>query len=243
MGLGIASKVRVVLVETSHPGNIGAVARAMKTMGLDSLCLVSPKTFPSAYATARAAGADDILHKAIVCSSLSEALSESGWVVGTSARARHIAWPELNPRDCAQQIVEQASRYEVSIVFGRESSGLTNQELEQCNGVVRVPTDESFASLNIAAAMQIIGYEIRLACLSMDDPVCESIETSVTNEDMERFYEHLREALIEVEYLDEAAPKLLMRRLRKLFNRTRPDRSELNILRGILSAAQRSSRR
>ncbi len=148
MGLQVASKVKVVLVETSHPGNIGAVARAMKTMGLKKLTLVSPKTFPSAQATARAAGADDILYEATVCNSLSEALANSGWVVGTSARSRHIPWPEITPRDCAQRILEEVSKGEVSIVFGRESSGLTNQELEQCNNVMRVPTADSFASLN-----------------------------------------------------------------------------------------------
>ncbi len=143
MSLSLASKVCVVLVETSHPGNVGAVARAMKTMGLRRLSLVSPKTFPSAYATARAAGADDILYTATVCNSLAEALTGCGWVVGTSARTRHIPWPEISPRDCAQRVVEQTSQSEVAIVFGRESSGLTKEELEQCNGVVRFPTDES----------------------------------------------------------------------------------------------------
>lgn len=243
MALHLASKVRVVLVETSHPGNIGAVARAMKTMGMHNLVLVCPKTFPSADATARAAGADDLLHKAVVCDSLSEALADSGWVFGTSARLRHIPWPEITPHDCAQQILEHGTQSEVSIVFGRESSGLTNQELDQCNSVIRVPTDESFSSLNIAAAMQIIGYEIRLACLSVEGQVSEPTTSFVTNEQLEGFYHHLKETLIEVEFLDETAPKLLMRRLKKLFNRARLDRSELNILRGILSAAQRSVRR
>jgi len=243
MGLHVASKVGVVLVETSHPGNIGAVARAMKTMGLNKLTLVSPKTFPSAQATARAAGADDILYEATICNSLSEAISNSGWVVGTSARSRHIPWPEITPRDCAQRILEEVSQGEVSIVFGRESSGLTNRELEQCNNVMRVPTDCSFASLNVAAAMQIIGYELRLACLSVNEPNTQVSVDSVTNDDMEGFYHHLKEVLIQVDFLDESAPKLLMRRLKKIFNRIRLDRSELNILRGILSAVQRSTRR
>lgn len=243
MGLSLASKVRVVLVETTHPGNIGAVARAMKTMGLRRLSLVSPKTFPSAYATARAAGADDILYHATISDSLGEALAGSGWIVGSSARVRHIPWPELNPRDCARRVVEQTFKGEVAIVFGRESAGLTNQELEQCNGVVRIPTDESFTSLNLASAVQIIGYEIQLAALSAQTPTAEPTESPVTNEEMERFYTHLREALIEIDFLDESAPKLLMRRLKKLFNRVEPNHSEVNILRGILTAAQRVARR
>ena len=196
MSLSLASKVRVVLVETSHPGNIGAVARAMKTMGLRRLSLVSPKTFPSAYATARAAGADDILYTATVCNSLAEALTGSGWVVGTSARTRHIPWPELSPRDCAQRVVEQTSQSEVAIVFGRESSGLTNEELEQCNGVVRIPTDESFGSLNLGAAVQIIGYEIQLAVASCEETATASPEAPVTNEDMEGLYVHLTAELV-----------------------------------------------
>ena len=243
MGLSLASKVRVVLVETTHPGNIGGVARAMKTMGLRRLSLVAPKTFPSAYATARAAGADDILYHASVSDSLGEALAGSGLIIGSSARMRHIPWPELTPCECARRVVEQTSQGEVAIVFGRESSGLTNEELEQCNGVVRIPTDESFRSLNLAAAVQIIGYEIQLAVRLTQEPAAELTESPVTSEEMEMFYTHLREALVEIDFLDESAPKLLMRRLRKLFNRAQPDHSEVNILRGMLTAAQRVARR
>ena len=215
----------------------------MKTMGLARLSLVAPKVFPSADATARAAGADDILYRAGVFDSLGQALGGSGWVIGTSARGRHIPWPELTPKDCARRVVEQTPLGEVSIVFGRESSGLTNAELERCNGVVRIPTDAGFGSLNVAAAVQIIGYEIRLALLSADEPMPVSTETAVTNEEMDGLYGHLKEALTEIGFLDESAPKLLMRRLKKVFNRTQLDRSELNILRGILSAAQRAARR
>ena len=215
----------------------------MKTMGLTRLSLVNPKTFPCADATARAAGADDILYRANVCESLSEALTGTGWVIGTSARARHIAWPEFSPKACAQSLFKQASQCEVAIVFGRENSGLTNAELERCHGVVRIPTDESFGSLNLAAAVQIIGYEIRLAMLANQLPLVSESDPPVTVEEMEGLYAHLEQTLIEIEFLNEAAPKLLMRRLRKLFNRTQIDRSELNILRGILTAAQRAARR
>ena len=239
-----AARIRIVLVEPSHPGNVGAAARAMKTMTLSRLHLIKPSRFPSAEATARAAGADDILYRAAVHDDLQDALSGCCFVVGTSARARHLQWPALAPRGCASKLVEQSVGGSVAMVFGRENSGLTNQELELCHAVVRIPTSSTFSSLNVAAAVQILCYEVRLA-LSDLQGTTEELRTrdAVTSEQLEGFYEHLRTTLIQIGYLDESAPKLLMRRLRRLFSRAGVERAELNILRGVLAAVQHKIRR
>lgn len=252
-------RVRIVLVEPTHPGNVGAAARAMKAMGLDRLCLVAPRRFPSAEATARAAGADDVLHAARIVESLDEALSDCGFVLGTTARSRRIEWPVIDVHEGARRAVGQAVRTPVAVVFGRESAGLTNAELDRCHALVRIPAAAHFSSLNVAAAVQILAYEIRIAALGAGArgervelhgegtgtqgesvggrPVPQS--PAATAGELEGFYRHLEAALIEIGYLDPAAPKLLMRRLRRLFNRAIPDRAEINILRGILSAATR----
>jgi len=271
---GILGRVRVVLVETSHPGNVGAVARAMKTMGLERLYLVRPRRFPSAEATARAAGADDLLHASVVCGSLEAALAGTGFVAAASARRRHLPWPELTPREwaaraCAESAAsaiaarralgEWAARacaesagHEAAIVFGRESWGLSNAELDRAQALVRIPTNPEFRSLNIAAAVQILGYELRLAAEAAADhwrasPAAEAFDPErapaaapVTADELEGLFAHLEQALIDIGYLDPKAPKLLMRRLRRLFSRARLERAELNILRGILAAAQKA---
>lgn len=236
--------IRVVLVETSHPGNIGAAARAMKTMGLRSLHLVAPKTFPCAEATARAAGADDILYHAQVHDDLPQALSGCRLAVATTARSRHLSWPSLSPRQCAERLLQASRGGPVALVFGRESSGLTNRELELCQQAVTIPTDADFRSLNVAAAVQLLGYELLLARLatSESNPRDEPSVDRVTTTELEGFYTHLRQTLVAIGFLDEAAPKLLMRRLRRLFGRAGLDHAELNILRGILSAVDRSRR-
>ncbi len=245
----VSAGLRIVLIEPSHPGNIGAVARAMKTMGLERLFLVNPKCLPSAEATARAAGADDILHAATRCRSLGAALAGCTWVAGASARARHIGWPEIDARQCAAQVRARVAHAEVALVFGRESSGLANADLDQCHAVVRIPANPAFGSLNLAAAVQILGYEVALALPAGDAPgggqapVCTPAHVPVTTEQMDGLYTHLAQALSEIGYYDERAPRLLMRRLRKMFNRLEPDNAELNILRGILSAAQQAARR
>ena len=242
-------RVAIVLVEPTHPGNIGATGRAMKTMGLSNLVLVNPKRFPCAEATARAAGADDILFRARVCTTLSEALAGCSWAVAMSARLRRIAWPLLDPADCAQELLRQSRSAEVAIVFGRENSGLTNRELDRCQALVRIPATEEFSSLNIAASVQVLSYEIRKAVLGADraSPDSESglpdSEQLVSTGELEGFYGHLEETLIQTEYLNPDAPKFLMRRLRRLFGRAGVRRSELNILRGILSSVQRGLRR
>lgn len=234
--------IRIVLVEPTHPGNIGAVARAMKTMGLSRLHLVRPKSFPSAEATARAAGADDILFRAAVHHDFVSAIARCGWVVGTTARPRRLPAEELSPDQCAARALEKAVHSDVALVFGRESSGLSNKEIERCHGMMTIPTEPAFASLNIASAVQVLGYEIRRQLLS--SPIDKNAgRAPATVENMERFYASLESTLRAIGYLDPEAPKLLMRRLRRLFSRANPDTIELNILMGILAAARKVAER
>ena len=235
------SNIRIVLVNTSHPGNIGAVARAMKTMGLTRLTLVAPEKYPHVEATARASGADDVLAQAQIVGSLQEALAGCHLVLGASARSRTIPWPQVDPRACAALAVGASATEEVAVVFGREHSGLTNDELERCHYLVHIPANPDFSSLNIAAAVQIIAYEIRVANLQIASKVNSDDEERVplaTMEEMEQFYDHLWQTLIDIGFVDPAKPRLLARRLRRLFNRSRLDKNEFNMLRGILAAAQ-----
>ncbi len=233
------SHIHIILLETTHPGNIGAVARAMKAMGLSRLCLVKPRCFPSAEATARASGADDLLARARVVDSLEEAVAECQLVVGTSNRQRTIGLPLLDPRQMASRLTGQQSPLSVAVLFGPEHSGLSNAQLDHCHWQVSIPTVEDFASLNLAAAVQVIAYELRMGMLQPAHS--RSLEREpVPMGEMERFYQHLEEVLTEIEFLDPDNPKQLMRRLRRLYNRVQPDSNEMNILRGILSAVQRS---
>lgn len=233
------ANIRIVLVNTSHPGNIGAVARAMKNMCLERLYLVEPNEFPSAEATSRASGADDLLARAEVCSTLEEALAGCHFVVGTSARSRSITWPVMAPRECAARLVEEGAAGDVALLFGREDSGLTNEELERCHYLVHIPTNPDFSSLNLGAAVQVLAYELMLA-ESVAKPLADEDDGRelATADEMESFFQHLEQTMVELEFLDRNHPRKLMRRLRRLFNRARPDQTEVNILRGILSAAQ-----
>ena len=219
----------------THPGNIGATARAMKNMGLYHLRLVQPQDFPCAQATARASGADDLLVNAQIFSSYEESIQDCHLVFGTSARQRSIPWPVLSPRECAQKALTLSEK--IAIVFGREHSGLTNQELDRCHFLVQIPTNPEFSSLNIAAAVQILTYELRIQSQTTSYEHLTS-EPLVSSENMARFYEHLEQTLIDIEFLDPQKPKRLMRRLQRLFNRTQLLDSEINILRGILTATQ-----
>ncbi len=228
------SDIRIVLVETTHPGNIGAVARAMKTMGLSRLCLVRPKIFPSADCTARASGADDILAAASVHDDLVQAVADCRLVVGTSARRRTVDWPELDPRQTALRMMGEAAQGPVALVFGRESSGLTNAELERCHFLAHIPSMENFSSLNIASAVQLFAYELRMAELSGVGSAVEQRAVAPAQA-LEGLIAHLAQALVDIEYADPNQSNKLMRRLRRLFNRARPDNEEINILRGILS--------
>ncbi len=239
------NRVRVVLVDTSHPGNIGAAARAMLAMGLGRLSLVRPKRFPCAEATARAAGADGLLYEAAVFDSLNEALADCVWVVGTTVRSRHLELPRLTPREFAAQAVVEAAQGHVALVFGREQTGLSNEELDQCQAIASIPANPQFASLNLAAAVQVFAYELRLAFNDEPHGGCKSpghdVGAATTAAELEGLYTHIERALADIGYYDPNQPKLLMRRLRRLYARARPDRAELNILRGILTAAQRAA--
>lgn len=234
--------VRIVLVETSHSGNIGAAARAMKNMCLSRLYLVAPREFPSAEASARASGADDVLNAACVCGTLEEAVADCCLVFGASARPRTIVWPQTDAHGCAE-MVAQRPEGDIAIVFGRERSGLTNQELEHCNYLLHIPCNPEFSSLNVAAALQVVTYELMLA-YRRSGPTAElpKEDEPATMEELERFYGHLESTLVELDFLDPSNPRQLMRRLRRLFNRTELERTEVNILRGILTAAQKACR-
>ena len=237
----LKNKVKIVLVDTSHPGNIGAAARAMKNMGLQSLVLVSPQQFPHADATARASGADDILAQAKVCSTLDEALVGCGLVIGASARLRSLNVPLLDPRQCAEQVCSEIENTDAAIVFGREHSGLTNDELSRCHHLVHIPSDPEYSSLNLAAAVQVVSYELRMASgiKSVSEVEREREEIPASADDMARYFEHLQQTLIEIGFLDSENPRIMMQRLRRLYNRARPNGVEMNILRGILTATQK----
>lgn len=229
------NNIRIVLVETSHPGNIGSVARAMKTMGLSSLYLVQPKLFPHADATAMAAGADDLLCSAVIVDTLEEAIADCQLVLATSARLRARPWPMLSPRDVGEKAI-QAKHQGVAIVFGRENSGLTNEELQLAQYHVHIPSCETFSSLNLAQAVQILSYEIRLAKLDLSGVQSdESVRQYPTAKNLADFYQHLEQVLIETEFIDAQKPMHQMQKLRRLFARARLELSEVNLLRGILT--------
>jgi tRNA (cytidine32/uridine32-2'-O)-methyltransferase len=231
-------QIRIVLIDTSHPGNIGASARAMKTMGLSDLYLVNPNEFPHPKAEELASGATDILEVAQVVPTLQEAIADCTLVIGTSARSRTIPWPLVSPREMAAKIKEEPPSGQIAILFGRERSGLNNEELHQCQLHVQIPANPLYSSLNIAAALQIIAYELRLASLDQK-AITESWDYRLaTADEMEKFFTHLQTVLIEIDFLKLNAPRKLMTRLRRLFFRTRPDVMEMNILRGMLTAIQ-----
>lgn len=235
------SRISIVLVEPSHPGNIGAAARAMKTMGLSRLVLVRPPTFLRAEATAMAAGADDLLVRARVCESLAEAVAGCGRVIGTTARARRIPWPVYAPREIAGELIAAAADTEVAVLFGREHAGLTNEEMETCQAMIQIPTEAEFSSLNLSAAVQIVAYELRLAACGIMDRTAPPAAAAapLTQAEMQRFYAHLERTLKAVGFLDPEKPRRLMRRLRRLFNRASLDQTEVNILRGFFTAAEK----
>ncbi len=242
----LQTQVRIVLVDTSHAGNIGAAVRAMKNMGLIRLYLVNPRQFPHADATARASGADDVLAQAVVCATLDEALVGCRLVMGASARLRNLSVPLLDPRQCASKVLGEVTieaGIECALVFGREHSGLTNDELGRCHHLVHIPTNPEYSSLNLAAAVQVLSYELRVATLGEQVNVISSEDAKplASADDMERFYVHLQQTLETVGFLDPKNPRIMMQRLRRLFNRARPDEVEMNILRGILTAAQKTT--
>jgi tRNA (cytidine32/uridine32-2'-O)-methyltransferase len=235
--------IRIVLVGTTHPGNIGAAARAMKNMGLADLVLVNPRYFPHEDATARASGATDVLDAAKVVSTLSEALTDCVYVAGASARSRTISWPSMGPRDCAERMMLESKEGKVAAVFGPEKSGLHNDDLDLCHTLLTIPTVPGFSSLNLAMAVQVLTYELRVASTLDGGPGFESESPPANGEEMERFYAHLEQVMTELQFLNPDNPRYLMRRLRRMFIRARPDKNEINILRGFLAAIDKTTDR
>lgn len=233
--------VRIVLVETSHTGNMGSVARAMKTMGLTNLWLVNPLVKPDSQAIALAAGASDVIGEAKIVDTLDEALAGCSLVIGTSARSRTLPWPMLDPRECGLKSISEAQDSPVAIVFGRERVGLTNDELQKCHYHVAIQANPEYSSLNLAMAVQILAYEIRIAWLATQE---ESKEATVVEDqtqypsvdDLERFYGHLEQVLLKTGFIRTSHPGQIMSKLRRLYTRARPESQELNILRGMLSS-------
>lgn len=232
--------IRIILVGTTHPGNIGAVARAMKNMGQSDLMLVKPRYFPHEDATARASGADDILANARVVSTLDEALVDCSYVAGASARFRTINWPSMVPRECAERLHKESRNGRVAAVFGPERSGLTNEDLDRCHTLLTIPTEPGFSSLNLAMAVQILTYELRVAAIDETETAPNSDDVPevplASGEELEYFYAHLEQVLTVSGFLDPDNPRVLMRRLRRLFLKAEPDKNEINILRGILAS-------
>ena len=239
------SHIKIVLVETTHPGNIGAVARAMKNMNMTNLWLVAPKIFPSADATSRASGADDVLAHARVCTSVQEAIADCQLVIGASARSRTISWPEISPRACAEQVVINEPKQKVAIIFGRENSGLKNHELDLCHYLLRIPCNSAYSSLNIAAAVQVVCYELFVAAGAQATVAIGDKDKSpkATALQMESFYTHLYQALTDIGFMHPDKSNSIMRRLRRIYNRVQLDTKELDILRGILRMSQDNQRK
>ncbi|MDX1694284.1 MAG: TrmJ/YjtD family RNA methyltransferase [Ketobacteraceae bacterium] len=242
--------IRIVMMNTSDSGNIGAAARAIKTMGFSRLYLVEPKDYPSGKATARASGAADVLHRAVVTSTLDEALEGANLVVGTSARMRSIPWPVMTPREFAAMLQSERDDSQVAIVFGREDSGLTNDELRRCHYHVSIPGNPDYGVLNVAAAIQLICYDLRMTLIeaekagdTTEKPQMILSRTEwdaplVSSGDMERFFQHLEQTLLDIRFYDPNNPRQILTRIRRLFSRTRLDQLEMNLMRGILARVQ-----
>ena len=212
----------------------------MKNMGLSDLALVNPKHFPHEEATARASGATDVLESARVVETLADALTDCVYIAGASARARTISWPTMGPRDCAERMISESKAGTVAAVFGPEKSGLNNEDLDLCHTLLTIPTNPAFSSLNLAMAVQVLTYELRVASMLDAGPGFETEAPPATGEEMEHFYAHLENVARDIGFLDPENPRHLMRRLRRLFIRARPDKNEVNILRGILTAVDRT---
>jgi tRNA (cytidine32/uridine32-2'-O)-methyltransferase len=239
-----ASRVRIVLVGTQHPGNIGAAARALKTMGLSRLVLVDPQQFPSDEAFRRAAGADDVLAAAPVVATLAEAVSDCRYVLGCTARSRRVALDELAPREAAQQSVARAAADEVALVFGRERTGLSNEELQLCHAAVHIPANPDYSSLNLAAAVQVLTYELRIALLAAGEAATTEprADALASHAQLEGMFAQLGQTLDQIDFHKGRAPDSALRKLRRLFLRADLSEQEVRLLRGILADAQRMAR-
>ncbi|MFZ0871008.1 MAG: RNA methyltransferase [Rhodanobacter sp.] len=238
----LTARIRFVLVRTSHPGNIGSAARAIRTMGFERLELVAPARFPDTEANALAAGADEVLANAGIHDALIDSLAGSSLALGLSARRRGVNLPEISPREAAAQVLAAAARGEqVALVFGNERTGLENEELARCHAMVRIPSVDDFSSLNLSQAVQVMAYELRVAMLGDEAQVSAPVrdEPPADATQMEQFYVHLAQMLDDIEFHKGREPTTIMLRLRKLFQRAQPDERELRVLHGILADAQR----
>jgi len=225
---------------TTHSGNIGAAARAMKTMGINDLALVNPEGFPSAEATSRASGADDLLFNADVCDSMDKAISGSKLIIGTTARKRHLDIPVIDARQAAELLHKESGQHQVSLVFGKERYGMTNEEVERCHYLVRLPTVETFSSLNLASAVQVLAYECRMASINKKDSTEIQVDDDfVSAEKMESFYQHYFKVMEKTLYLRKEGHESLKTKIRLMYNRTRLKRHEIDILRGFLSKLEK----
>ncbi|EJL6848480.1 tRNA (cytosine(32)/uridine(32)-2'-O)-methyltransferase TrmJ [Vibrio cholerae] len=235
-------RVKVVLVGTTHSGNIGSAARAMKVMGLSQMVLVDPQCQVDAQAIALAAGASEIALNAQIYPTLEAAVADCGLVVGTSARSRTLEWPMLEPRECGEKLINEANQHSVAMVFGRERTGLTNEELQLCHYHVCVPANPEYSSLNLAMAVQLLSYEVRMAYLALQQSSQSSTlqEEYPRHQELERFYAHLEQVIMQTEFISAQQPGLVMNKLRRMFTRARPEAQEINILRGILTSVQKS---
>ncbi len=227
--------IRIILSHTSHPGNIGAAARAMKTMGLSSLYLINPKAFPDKEADVRAVSARDILEKIRVCTALDEALDNTVLTAAMTARPRDLSHDVFNARQGARELLRYARQHPVALLFGTETSGLTTAEVSKCQMIIHIPANPEFTSLNLASAVQVMAYELRMALIENDEPVPLAGFPASFNE-LELLYAHLEQAMIASDFLDPQKPRLLMQRIRRLFGRARLEKEEVQILRGILTA-------
>ena len=232
------ANIRIILINTSHPGNIGSAARAMKTMGLSELYLVTPLKFPHPKAVEMASNAADVLEQAVVVGHIDEALADCGLIVGTSARSRTIPWPMLTPRELAEKAQVDAQNNKIAIMFGQEQSGLTNEELHRCHFHIHIPSNPEYSSLNLAAAVQVIAYELQVASQSASSEQGWDYRFATGNE-MEYLYAHLEKVLVAIEFLKPEVPRQLMTRLRRLYNRARLDELEVKMLRGMLTAIEK----
>lgn len=237
----LLSRVRVVLSHTSHPGNIGAAARAMQTMGLKKLHLVNPQRFPHPDALAMAAGAAEVYDNITVYDSLPAALNGTALVIGLTARPRELSHRLVTAREAAAEAIKLAASQEVALLFGTEMSGLSNAELDQCQILAAIPANADYSSLNLAAAVQVLAYELRMTALGETKLEAAAFPLA-SHDEVEGFYEHLERTLITIDFLDPALPRRLMPRLRRLFSRARLEKEEVNILRGILKAILRQDR-
>jgi len=234
-------RIRIVLVETSHPGNIGAAARAMKTMGVNRLFLVNPQIQPNGQSLAMAAGATDVLSNAVICSSLEDALKGTTLAIAMTARRRDLSHPSAEIRESAIQAIADARDGDVALVFGTEMSGLSNEDVLKCQRIAHIPVDPTYSSLNLAAAVQVVCYELRMAAGLNELPAKPEFPLA-TFEEIERLYRHIEETLTEISFLDPAHPKRLMTRIRRIFSRIRLEREEVQILRGVMKMVLRTAR-